>query len=241
MFSVQILDKCAPMRKKHTLELPSSFYRVRNSYLLALSDEQFSELRRDLRFVALEQGAILSDAQSKASSVYFVESGLICRSIALNGEDHLVALVGSSEYVGASVILGTMKALHKTSVLVPGNALRIDAMKLADAVTRRPAVRQLLLGYVDRLTREVSCSAACNSHSIQGRLSRFLSQATQKVGAAELPFTHEALASILKVRRAGISEGLEKLELAGVVVKRRGSLQISDHQALAKRACTCCS
>jgi CRP-like cAMP-binding protein len=80
----------------------------------------------------------------------------------------------------------------------------------------------------------------CNAkHDISQRLARWLLLAHERVDGDELPVTHELLASMLGVRRPGVSESLAGLEASGILAKSRGVLKIVDADALKRQACGC--
>jgi hypothetical protein len=54
-----------------------------------------------------------------------------------------------------------------------------------------------------------------------------------------IPLTHDQLAMILGVRRAGITMTLSVLEEAGAVIKTRGAVQIADRAILENKTCEC--
>ena len=59
------------------------------------------------------------------------------------------------------------------------------------------------------------------------------------VGSDELGLTQEYLAVMLGVRRSGVSEAAIKLQEAGLIRYRRGSIKILKRTALEKSACEC--
>ncbi len=55
----------------------------------------------------------------------------------------------------------------------------------------------------------------------------------------ELALTHEFLATMLGVRRSGVSDALASLQAAGLVRQRRGRVIIYDRPGLDAAACGC--
>ena len=54
-----------------------------------------------------------------------------------------------------------------------------------------------------------------------------------------IPMTHEFLASMLGVRRAGITETTGELQRAGLIRNHRGEVTIVDRDGLEAAACEC--
>lgn len=214
---------------------------VRNAVLATLPPAAFDKLRPFLTVVELKRNAVIHETNKPVESVYFIESGVISR-FARTQEDGSVevAMVGRYGFVGVSVLLGTMTAMHRTVVQIPGQALRILASDLRDVMQTDSTVRDHLLRYVHLLLMLKGQLSLCNAkHDIGQRLARWLVLAHERVDGDELPVTHELLATMLGVRRPGVSESLGALEESGVLAKSRGMLKVVNAEALKKQACEC--
>jgi CRP-like cAMP-binding protein len=214
---------------------------VRNAVLATLPPELFDKLRPHLKVVELRRRAVINEANRPVDAVYFIESGVISR-VARTQEDGSVevAMVGKFGFVGVSVLLGTMTALHRTVVQIPGQALRISAGDLQAVMTECPAIKDHMLRYVQLLMNQKGQVSLCNAkHEIDKRLARWLLLAHERVDGAELPVTHELLATMLGVRRPGVTEALAGLEQAGIVARARGVLRVVNPEALKARVCEC--
>ena len=107
-------------------------------------------------------------------------------------------------------------------------------------MTKTPAIRDHLLRYVQLLMTQKAQVALCNAkHEIDKRLARWLLLAHDRVAGNLLPVTHDLLAMMLGVRRAGVSEALATLEAKGVISKTRGALKIVSREGLKAHACEC--
>ena len=58
-------------------------------------------------------------------------------------------------------------------------------------------------------------------------------------GSDEIELTHEYLAVMLGVRRAGVTEAAVKAKEAGLIDYRRGRVRILDREGLEARSCEC--
>src|SRR5690606_38158360 len=109
---------------------------------------------------------------------------------------------------------------------------------LQNAMLECPAIKDHLLRYVQLLLSQKAQVSLCNAkHDIDKRLARWLLLAHERVEGGELPVTHDLLATMLGVRRPGVTEALAGLEQAGVVTRARGLLRVVDAEALKTRAC----
>jgi CRP-like cAMP-binding protein len=227
--------------RERTTEAPHKAAVVQNHFLATLPPADFEQLRPYLRVVELKRHAVIHEANKPVDAVYFVESGVVSR-VARTQADGVVevAMVGRFGFVGLAVVLGTMVALHRTVVQIPGLALRISAPDLQAIMAKNPAIRDHLLRYVQLLMSQKAQVALCNAkHEIDKRLSRWLLQANDRVAGNQLPVTHDVLAMMLGVRRAGVSEALAMLEAKGLVAKTRGALRIVNREGLKAHACEC--
>jgi CRP-like cAMP-binding protein len=214
---------------------------VQNHFLATMAPADFEQLRPHLRAVELKRHAVIHETGKPVDAVYFVESGLVSRVARTQADGPVeVAMVGHFGLIGLAVVLGTMVALHRTVVQIPGLALRISAADLQAIMAKNPPIRDHLLRYVQLLMSQKAQVALCNAkHEIDKRLARWLLLAHDRVAGDHLPVTHDLLAMMLGVRRAGVSEALAVLEAKGVIAKSRGALKIVSHEALKAHACEC--
>jgi CRP-like cAMP-binding protein len=202
---------------------------------------EFALLRPHLKLVQLRRNEILHDAFRCPDAVYFVESGIVSRVVRTARDGAVeVAGVGRCGFIGVSVVLGTMQAIQRTVVTVPGTALRIGAEQLRQIMVQRPAIKEHLLKYVQLLMALKAQIALCNAkHEIPERVARWLLLAQDLSNSNVLPVTHGLIAGALGVRRPGVSLTLAEFEAAGLIEGSRGSLSIRDLTGLRHRACDC--
>ena len=105
---------------------------------------------------------------------------------------------------------------------------------------RGGALKKILNRYIHTVIVVGSQSVACNRlHHIEARLARWLLMSSDGVGSHEVNLTHEYLAVMLGVRRAGVSEAAAKLQEQNLIRYSRGSVQILDREGLEAAACEC--
>jgi CRP-like cAMP-binding protein len=87
---------------------------------------------------------------------------------------------------------------------------------------------------------QMAQSAVCNRHhSVEQRLCRWLLLTLDRAASRELIMTQELVASILGVRREGITEAAGNLQRAGIISYRRGHIAVLDRPGLESRVCEC--
>jgi len=111
---------------------------------------------------------------------------------------------------------------------------------LKDEFNHAGVMQRLLLRYSQALMTQMMQTAVCNRHhSVEQQLSRWLLLTLDRVPTRELIMTQELVASMLGVRREGITEAAGKLQSAGFIRYRRGHISVLDPAGLATRACEC--
>jgi CRP-like cAMP-binding protein len=214
---------------------------IDNRLLLALPQEELDRLRPNLEPVDLPLGQMLLRPNELIDYVYFPQKGMV--SLVLQLEDKRVievGLIGREGMVGALAPLGATAMSGEARVQMAGSALRMRAGVLRTEAARNLGLMNLLLRYVQALFAQVSQSVACNSqHPIVERMARWLLMAHDCVEGDELPLSHEFLATMLGVRRAGITVAVGQLRDAGLIDSRAGRFSILNRRGLEASACEC--
>jgi hypothetical protein len=151
-----------------------------------------------------------------------------------------VWLVGSEGFVGAPLTLTARAELHRRTVQVSGVAYRLTVERFHRALADLPAFRTMAHAYVASVLLQTSQSGACNtSHPLKQRLARWLLLARDALQSDDIPLTHQVLAQLLGVRRAGVTDCLVLLRKEGLIEVTRGRLVIRDAFRLAQISCYC--
>jgi CRP-like cAMP-binding protein len=214
---------------------------LKNKLLAALSRRELGDILPRLEACALEHGQTLIEANEPILYVYFPLSGIVSLVIATaNGATVEIAMVGNEGIIGSPVLFGSGTAPIGAIVQVAGEALRIGAQAFRDQVeSRGPLVRRLHL-HAGALFFEAAQSVICmRHHSVGQRCARWLLTAHDRVGGDEFPLTQDALAQMLGVRRASVSEAAADLQDSGLIRYRRGFMTITDRAGLEQLSCEC--
>jgi CRP-like cAMP-binding protein len=97
-------------------------------------------------------------------------------------------------------------------------------------------LRRYTQAFMVMLAQGVACS---QSHRIEQRCARWLLMLDDRLGPAGFPLTHQALAQMLSVRRASVSEVAETLRRRGLIQYSRGLMRIGSRAGLEKLSCEC--
>lgn len=150
------------------------------------------------------------------------------------------ALIGREGAVGGIVSQGRLPAYARAEVQFPGPFLRIELAKLEEAKLRSLTLRHLFARYADCMMAQMFQAIACNArHNIEQRAAKWLISAMDRTGAPAITLTQEQLAAMLGVGRSYISRVLGLFRDRGLIETRRGTLAVSDIEALRMVACSC--
>jgi CRP-like cAMP-binding protein len=191
--------------------------------------------------VSLELGTVLCEPGDAVRHVYFPDQGFISLVTASEDTPGLeVGMVGSEGMLGVQLVLGVDEAPLQALVQGSGGAQRIAAPPFRRELGMGQALRRLLNRYVCVLMAQLSLSAACTRfHSVGPRLARWLLMSQDRAHSARFRLTHEFLATMLGVRRVGITQAAGDLQQRGLVTYHRGEITVLDRAGLEAAACGC--
>jgi len=196
-------------------------------------------LEPHLEMVTLKFRQRLECAGRKIASVYFLEAGL-ASVVALAGfspRQAEVGVIGREGMTGVAVLLGAECSPHDTFMQVEGRGRCISASALRSAIEESPSLSACLMRYVHVFIVQAGQTALANAQGkIEERLARWLLMAHDRLGCDELHLTHEFLAVMLGVRRAGVTTALHQLEKAAVISTARSRVTVLDRRGLEESA-----
>ena len=212
-----------------------------NQLLAALSASDYLLLHPHLKDVRLEQGIVLQDQGERIQYVHFPLSGMISMlSVMRDGKAVETAVVGREGMLGAQCGFGIGQAYTRAVVQIPGRAMRIASAQFQKAVRDSERMRDSIVRYRELRLAQTQQSAACNAlHGAQSRLSRWLLQTSDIIGADVVPLTQEFLSQMVGVRRTTVTAIARSLQEAGMIHYTRGRIGISDREKLEQCACEC--
>ena len=212
-----------------------------NHLLAALPTAQFEPLVAHLELVPLLLGDILYEPGGQLLHAYFPTTAIVSlHYVMVSGATAEAAGVGNEGMVGVSLFLGGDTTPSTAVVQTAGHAYRMDRSLLTQEFNRGGLMQRLLLRYTQALLTQMMQSAACNRHhAVEQQLCRWLLMALDRVGSRELVVTQQQVASMLGVRREGVTEAAGKLQLAGLISYRRGQITVLDRAGLETNACEC--
>jgi len=223
------------------LRLPVPHSPNQNHLLAALPTAEFERLAEHLELVPMALGEILYDPGARMRHAYFPTTAIVSLHYVMeSGASAETAGVGNEGVVGIALFMGGDTTPSSAVVQTAGHAYRLQSRLLKDEFNRGGLMQSLLLRYTQALITQMTQTAACNRHhSIEQQLCRWLLLTLDRVSSRELIMTQELVATMLGVRRGGITEAAGRLQHAGVIRHRRGHISVLDRAGLESRACEC--
>lgn len=212
-----------------------------NCILDLLPDDVCNTFLSNSERVSLKQGRRLISPGGTISDVYFPITSMISLvTVTEDGSEVESGMVGREGMLGVPIVLGLEETPMQSVVQIPGEAIRVSARGVRGAYDCGGPFQKLLYRYLHAVMISASQSAACNVlHPTGARLCRWLLRASDAVGSEELPLTQEFLASMIAVRRSGVSEVAGRLQEEGLIRYSRGHIRLLDREGLEGAACEC--
>jgi CRP-like cAMP-binding protein len=211
---------------------------LRNQLLARMRAEDWNLVAPHLELVALKERQVVEVPGKPITHAYFIESGVIS-VVVVNAEDYRieVGVVGNEGMTGVPLVMGDTRAQHSAYTQIAGNSHRIAAAPFAEALRQSASLRALMLKSAQAFMIQTAHTALANGRAkLEERLARWLLMAHDRLDTASVPLTHEFLAVMLGVRRAGVTVALHSFEQRGYVAMRRGLLTLVDRAGIERVA-----
>lgn len=210
----------------------------RNKLLLALASTDRALLEPHLRPIVLGLRDHLERPGQPITRVYFIEEGIA--SVVTSGppNDQVeIGLIGPEGMTGVAVLLGNHQSPNAIFIQAAGSAFAINVEPLRRAIETSKGMHSLFLRFVQVFLTQTTQTAVANARlTLDARLARWLLMTGDRLQSDKLVLTHEFVATMLGVRRAGVTDTLHLLEGEKLINAERGLITILDRPALARRA-----
>lgn len=212
-----------------------------NRLLDALPKKDRASVIAKTEKVSLGIKQMLYEMNEPIRDAYFLLSGVASMISVVDGDTFLeVGTIGNEGIVGVPIVLGAERIPFRAFAQVPGEALKISAVALREEIARSRPLQDLVQRYLQALFTQLGQSVACNRlHSIEQRFARWMLTTCDRVESEEFPITQEFIAMMLGARRAGVNQVAVKMQQAGLIRYKHGTMEILDPPGLEERACMC--
>jgi CRP-like cAMP-binding protein len=214
----------------------------RNSRLLAaLQPSAYERLLPELERVTLPFGHALYEAGAVQTHAYFPADCIVSLlNVLESGASAEIAVVGNEGVVGFALFMGGETTPSRAVVQSAGHGYRLASALLKREFDAGGELQHLLLRNTQALIAQMTQTAMCNRyHSVEQQLCRWLLLSLDRLSSNELVMTQELIASMLGVRREGVTEAAGKLQAEGLIAYSRGKISVRQRALLEARACEC--
>jgi len=167
-------------------------------------------------------------------AIYFVEDGMVS-VVGTTEPNHRieVGMIGFEGMTGTAVLLGEDRSANESVVQSAGEAFRISTLDLRVAMLQHPRLAALFQRYTNVFMTQCSQTAVANGRGLLGeRLARWILMWHDRAAQDGLVVTHEFLALLLGVRRAGVTVALHILEGESLIKASRTLIKVLDRNGL---------
>ena len=212
-----------------------------NWLLASLPPPVFAYLTPHLERVTLDRKQVLFRAHEGTGSVYFPTTAVVSLVGALDsGETLEVGLTGRDGIAGAVALPNFDSMPCDGIVQIRGVAHRLDAALFRQSLRNFEALSLAVGRYAHLLlVRSMQMQLCDMFHPVEQRLTRWLLTVSDLLASADVPLTHELLATMLGVRRPTVTLVAGSLQRAGLIDEKRGQLTIRDRERLETACCDC--
>ena len=212
-----------------------------NRLLAALPARDHQRFMASCEHVELVFGEVLAEPGERIRHVYFPTDSFISLTTPVGGTTSLeVGMAGSEGMLGVSLILGIPISPMHAVVQGSGPTLRLPVLHFRRQLELSNPLLRLLKRYLFVVIGQLAQASACTRfHVVEARLARWLLMTQDRAHSAQFHLTHEFLASMLGVRRVGVTKAATSLQQRKLIYYRRGEITILDRKGLEKAACAC--
>jgi CRP-like cAMP-binding protein len=183
---------------------------------------------------------LITQSEDPISHVYFPTGGYLSLLRPIDGQNVEVALAGDEGMFGWPLSVGVAISNVQALVQGEGSALRLSPQAFKRQLALSAALRTTIGRYAYVLMSQFAQTVGCNRfHVVEKRLARWLLMTADRAHSDSFRMTQEFLATMLGVRRAGVTKAAGQLQARGLIRYKRGSVFISDRSGLERNSCSC--
>ncbi|MEA2690468.1 MAG: hypothetical protein QOD51_3075 [Candidatus Eremiobacteraeota bacterium] len=227
-------------RVRGKARLPQT-YQGGNRLLDALPSSEIEALAPGLAIVSVQSHELVEEPGHVYDHVDFpIDAVYSIIAVLTDGDACEVGTVGREGFIAAEASLGQRASRRTTVCQVPGRTARMPRETFSRALNQSMALLRLTQRNVSARLFASEQFTACNlMHPVAMRCARWLMMTRDRVGRDSFSLTQDFLATMLGVRRAGVTQAAKSLKDAGAIEYHRGHVTVTDRDKLVAASCEC--
>jgi len=208
-----------------------------NRVLQMLTAADMQQFAPALEKVEGKQRQILMEPGDEIEHVYF-PIDCACSMIAVTDPDNAIEIgMFGPEGMSDMVVRRGDRTFLRTQAFLAGECLRVSSAVFVDGLARLPSLNEVTLRFKETLSTQYAFTSAANGgFPIEQRLARWILMAIDRSPKGNIEIVHDLLASMLSVRRSGVTTALHVLEGTGAIKATRGLVTVRDRAKLEELA-----
>ena len=214
---------------------------IHNRLLSILPPAEFGMIQPHLELASFEPTTMLARAGEIVRTCFFPNSGMVSLlCVTEQGRSIEAGFTGYEGMVGLSVLLGNKEIPYDALVQAPTTGFAVNARIVRSLFDKGGVFHDSVLRFAYVILKQMSQTCVCNHfHTIEARLSRWLTVMCERSGDRQVRVTQEFLAHMLGVQRTSIGLVANSLQRSGSIKYARGRVEIVDLERLRASACDC--
>lgn len=207
---------------------------LENKLLAVLPSKSLAQAMAYLEYQHLPRGTLLAAAGEPIDHVYFLTSGVgSVLAETPEGSAAEAGIFGREGYIPTSAVSGSEQSAFNVTVQIDAAGYRIPFEEFRRQMESNREFAKVMIRAIEAFAIQLAYTAVSNAvHDVTERLARWILMCHDRVGADELPLTHDFISTMLAVRRPSVTTALHVLEGNRFVKAERGMLTIRDRPAL---------
>jgi len=212
-----------------------------NHLLAVLSPAERGRLYPQLQLVPMPLGMVLYESDDSLAHVYFPTDSIVSLQYVMKDDVSAeISVVGNEGLIGIALVLGGEPTPSRAIVRSAGHAYRLTGAQLKEEFARNGEMQLLLLRYTQTLLTQMAQTTVCKRyHSLDQQLCRWLLLSLDRLSSHQLTLTQEFIATMLGVRREGVTEAAGKLQELGIIRYADEQITVLDRPKLEQLSCEC--
>lgn len=214
-----------------------------NHLLAALRVRDYARLLPELELTKMTLGESVYERGVPMDYVFFPTTCMISLLYVMkNGDSAEIAVVGNDGLAGVAVYMGGDGMSSRAVVQCAGECYRLDAKTMNSEFALGGSLQHMALRFTQALMAQMVQTGACNRHhTLEQQLCRWLLLTLDRLPGDKVTMTQQLIGNMLGVRRAGVTEAMDRLEESGAIRYTGGNITVLNRAKLERRSCECYS